>query len=180
MQVFNRPGNSDGVGGGYIYAKAGEGTKTGEDPRDETSHAVPERKLHRHRVVRIVVADGGVSGGANVFPHLYVHLYKYAAEGDQTRAGKLQKIVQQISSEIYSCSSYGPRVIQGIKASLACLGIGEGLMLEPLPALTEDERTHIGHHLAAVEMELLQLAADESMPVAPPLVAENRNSLTDV
>ena len=58
---------------------------------------------------------GGVTGGANMFPSLYVALYNAASRGDKTAASELQSVVQRISDSMYNVTDSGARVLQGIK-----------------------------------------------------------------
>src|SRR5262249_40322343 len=46
-------------------------------------------------------AHGGVCGGANVFPELYVALHRAAQAGDLARARTLHGLVMQISENLY-------------------------------------------------------------------------------
>lgn len=64
--------------------------------------------------------DGGVSGGANVFPALYVDIYDAMAAGNYEKALKLNEIVFMVSRILYSGGDYGSGgVINGIKSALA-------------------------------------------------------------
>ncbi len=64
--------------------------------------------------------DGGVNGGANLFPELYVKLYEAARGGDLDRVKALHHKVMQVSQRLYQG---GKTVIQGIKYGLAQKGI---------------------------------------------------------
>lgn len=75
--------------------------------------------------------DGGVCGGGNLFPELYVAIFNAAEKGDFARAAKLQDIVLQVSDKIFRVSSYGSPIIQGIKTGLAHRGICSSVMSEP-------------------------------------------------
>ncbi len=66
---------------------------------------------------------GGVCGGANLWPHLYVDLYQAATQRDMTLVAQLHAKVMQLSQTIYSVSQSGARVIEGLKCALSCLGI---------------------------------------------------------
>ena len=47
-------------------------------------------------------AHGGVNGGANMFPGLYVSLYNAAKNADIEEVRRLQEKVMQISATIYT------------------------------------------------------------------------------
>lgn len=90
---------------------------------------------------------GGVSGGANLFPRLYVSLYEAAVAGDRARVEELHGIVMQISSTLYSIGRYGSSFLKGIKCSLALKGICNDFVAEPFHRFHESERSQIARHL---------------------------------
>ncbi len=75
--------------------------------------------------------DGGVSGGANLFPSLYVAIFDAVEKGDFAEASALQKIVLEVSDRLYRAGSYGSPIIQAIKTGLAQRGICGATMSEP-------------------------------------------------
>src|ERR1035441_3740627 len=66
---------------------------------------------------------GGVSGGANLFPKLYVHLVAAHRAGNLARAQELQKQIQRVSDSFYHIGKYSSSIIKGIKCVLASLGV---------------------------------------------------------
>lgn len=76
-------------------------------------------------------ASGGVNGGANLFPRLYVDLYNAAHEGNLDEVSRLQKIVMQISSTIYTQGLYGSSYLKGLKCALGIKGICSDLPAVP-------------------------------------------------
>lgn len=90
---------------------------------------------------------GGVSGGANVFPKLYVDLYNAAAKGDVKTALPLHQKVMQISTKIYNVGKYTSRVIKGIKCSLSLMEICDDFMAEPFHRFRDPERAKIQQYL---------------------------------
>lgn len=93
---------------------------------------------------------GGVSGGANLFPRLYVALLAAARRGDHMRVGELQSIVMEIGKTIYSTGRHGSRIIKGIKCALDLQGICDDFMAEPFHRFRDDERQRIADGLAAI------------------------------
>lgn len=81
--------------------------------------------------------DGGVCGGANVTPSLFVNLYNACVAQDATTAEKLQKQVLRLGDLYQLSSDPGIRVIQGIKAALASLGVCGAELAEPYASLTD-------------------------------------------
>jgi len=73
---------------------------------------------------------GGVNGGANFFPKLFVDLYKAAANRDVSRVMELQEEVLRIGA-IYEAGCGQTSVIRGIKCALNCMGITSDVMAEP-------------------------------------------------
>lgn len=95
---------------------------------------------------------GGVSGGANMFPKLYVDLYEAAAAGNLPEVARLQAMVMEISAELYNLGSYGSSFLKGLKAGLHYLGFGNGLLAAPLTAFE-------GERLTEIQEKLPRLAA---------------------
>ena len=80
-------------------------------------------------------AHGGVHGGANLFPALYVALWEAAIDGAHSRCAELQAIVMQVSQGLYHLAEGPTRVLLGIKAGLAALGICSPTVVEPMAPL---------------------------------------------
>ena len=95
-------------------------------------------------------AHGGVCGGANLYPRLYVDLFEAAARGDVERVRTLQSIVITISNGVYSAGEHESSYLRGLKCASSMLGFGNGLMAEPYFALREEEREGIRAALESV------------------------------
>ena len=65
---------------------------------------------------------GGVNGGANLFPKLYVRLCEAARADDLAHALELQALVLRLSTSLYCIGRHSSSVIRGLKCALACLG----------------------------------------------------------
>jgi 4-hydroxy-tetrahydrodipicolinate synthase len=81
--------------------------------------------------VVLLGANGGINGGANMFPRLYVGLYEAAVAHDIERVRKLQSKVMQISATIYNVGNYGSSYLKGVKCALSVLGICNGFLAAP-------------------------------------------------
>ncbi len=92
-------------------------------------------------------AHGGVNGGANIHPRLYVDLYKAAAAQDLPRVRELQGRVMELASRIYAVGRHKSAIIKGIKCSLSLLGVCEDQMAEPFHRFREPERALVREHL---------------------------------
>ncbi len=86
---------------------------------------------------------GGVNGGANVFPELYVALYRAAQSGDYVRARELHGLVMRVSSLLYQVGRHSSAIIKGLKCALSHLGICDDFMAEPFHRFNEPERTRV-------------------------------------
>jgi len=90
---------------------------------------------------------GGVNGGANMFPKLYVELYNASASRDFDKILPLQQKVMQICSTIYGVGHYGSSYIKGLKCALSIMGICNDFMAEPFRKFKEPEREKIRQFL---------------------------------
>lgn len=100
---------------------------------------------------------GGVTGGANMFPSLYVALYEAAVSGNAAKARELQNVVQTISDSMYGITDCGARVLQGVKTALSELGICSGIVAEPFRTYRDNERAMIAAALSQIEPQVQQL-----------------------
>ena len=96
---------------------------------------------------------GGVSGGANLFPRLYVDLYQAAVEERLDDVRMLQARVMQVSSTIYQTVSGGAAIIGGLKAALAHLGICQSALSEVFAPITDQQMAKIQQHLAQLDWQ---------------------------
>lgn len=100
---------------------------------------------------------GGVSGGANLFPRLYVRLVEAHRAGNLARAQELQKQIQRVSDSFYRIGKYSSSIIKGIKCALACLGICDDFMAEPFHRFRAEERILVQTRLKEIQAELSKL-----------------------
>ena len=98
---------------------------------------------------------GGVNGGANMFPKLYVNLYQAALNRDFEKIMPLQQKVMQISTGIYRVGHYGSSYLKGLKCALSVMGICNDFMTEPFRKFKEPERLKIQQLLE--ELNYLEL-----------------------
>jgi 4-hydroxy-tetrahydrodipicolinate synthase len=83
--------------------------------------------------------DGGVSGGANVCPELYVQLYE-AARADFSDETALLRTKAATLGHIYSVGEFSAAsVVKGLKAALSLLGVCSGLPCPPLAPLSASQ-----------------------------------------
>jgi dihydrodipicolinate synthase/N-acetylneuraminate lyase len=84
-------------------------------------------------------AHGGVCGGSNLNPALFVELYNAAFRGDMKRADILQDKVEQMSRALYRTGFSGGSYLRGIKAALALAGLCRPEPAPPFAPFSEDE-----------------------------------------
>ena len=88
-------------------------------------------------------AHGGVNGGANIFPKLYVRLFEAAKAGDLPRVRELHGLVMRVSEGLYRVGRHSSAIIKGIKGALALSGICDDFMAEPFQRFHEPERSRV-------------------------------------
>ena len=90
--------------------------------------------------VVLMGAHGGVNGGANLFPELYVALYNAAACKDFEKLAELQEQVLKVSLSLYNIGKYASSYIKGVKTALNLLGVCSDYMAEPFHKFEKKER----------------------------------------
>jgi dihydrodipicolinate synthase/N-acetylneuraminate lyase len=100
---------------------------------------------------------GGVNGGANLFPKLYVELFQAARKGDFARARQLHAVVMKVSGQLYRIGRHSSSLIKGIKCALACQGICEDFMAEPFHRFRDEERSLVQLRLKKIESAVSKL-----------------------
>jgi 4-hydroxy-tetrahydrodipicolinate synthase len=101
---------------------------------------------------------GGVNGGANVFPALYVELYRAAAADDLKRVRQLHSMVMEVSGRLYSVGRHPSAVIKGIKCAVSCLGLASDFMAEPFHRFRNEERKVVQAAIDQLQEKLGPLA----------------------
>ncbi len=101
---------------------------------------------------------GGVSGGANLFPKLYVRLVEAYRARDLPRAQELQRQIQHVSDSLYCVGKYSSAIIKGIKGALACLSVCDDFMAEPFNRFGPAERKSIATRLKDIQASLAALS----------------------
>jgi 4-hydroxy-tetrahydrodipicolinate synthase len=105
---------------------------------------------------------GGVCGGANLCPRLYVDLYEAAAARQLDRAVALHAQVMRISSTLYRIGHHSSAFLKGVKCALRELGLCDDFMAEPFHRFRDEERARVHTCLAA-----LGITAGHPMPGIP-------------
>jgi 2-dehydro-3-deoxy-D-pentonate aldolase len=85
---------------------------------------------------------GGVCGGANVWPKLFVDLFDAVSGGRPVEVARLEARLNQFG-EIYRVGRHASAVVKGLKCSLALLGLCDDFMAEPFTRFHEPERQRV-------------------------------------
>jgi 4-hydroxy-tetrahydrodipicolinate synthase len=97
---------------------------------------------------------GGINGGANMFPELYVSMYRAAKAGNLPEVRRLQQYIMQISSTIYKVGKHGSSYLKGLKCAMSILGIiNDDFVASPFYKFHEPEREKIRQALEQLPIE---------------------------
>jgi 4-hydroxy-tetrahydrodipicolinate synthase len=99
-------------------------------------------------------ASGGVNGGANLFPKLYVDLYHAAKAMDQDKVRQLQQKVMQVCATIYSNGKYGSSYLKGLKSALSVVGICSDVLASPFNKFDQEHRAIIKRAIEEIGEEV--------------------------
>ena len=75
-------------------------------------------------------ADGGVAGGANLNPEIFVGMYNAALQGNISKMQEFQKKIYS-QRQLYSLGSFQSSMIKGLKSALAHRGICQDHLAAP-------------------------------------------------
>jgi 4-hydroxy-tetrahydrodipicolinate synthase len=92
---------------------------------------------------------GGVNGGANLHPRLFVELHEAAARGSAAKVAELQEQVLKLG-RIYQVGRHASAVIKGLKCGLSLLGICDDCLAEPFRRFEEPERAQVRQLLVEI------------------------------
>lgn len=96
---------------------------------------------------------GGVNGGANVLPHLFVELYEAARTNNVARMDDLKSKVTAFGA-IYKAGGHSAAVTQGLKCALSLLGICGDALTEPFAPFQGAARQQVRDTLQALGVNL--------------------------
>lgn len=100
--------------------------------------------------------NGGVNSGSNLFPELYVNLFKACQAKDTERILKLQKLVMKVSTGIYSVDKSSVSFLKGLKAALFTEGLITDYICEPLQKVNDADMETIRKNVAELKQQIIQ------------------------
>lgn len=86
---------------------------------------------------------GGVTGGANLFPKLYVDLYDAFRKKEKDTVKTLQETILFLSQNLYNDATYRSSYLKGLKTAMAYEGLCQGNFAPPLFPYTESEKADL-------------------------------------
>jgi 4-hydroxy-tetrahydrodipicolinate synthase len=104
--------------------------------------------------VVLMGADGGVAGGANLYPELFVALYNAAAAKELQKVAELQDKVMSVGEALYGIGRFGSSYIKGLKTALALKGICSDCLAQPFNTFQLPEKQKVQQALVQLEKTL--------------------------
>ena len=101
--------------------------------------------------------NGGVNSGSNLFPELYVNLFKACKAKDTERILKLQKLVMKVSTGVYSVHKSTVSFLNGLKAALFTEGLITDYICEPLQKVNNADLETIRKNVTELKQQIIQV-----------------------
>lgn len=98
---------------------------------------------------------GGVTGGANLYPELYVQAFNAFQSNQHERLRELQETILFLSENLYQNQTYKSSYLKGLKASLAFEGLCQGILAPPLYAYSKTEKNVLFGKFQTVKEKVL-------------------------
>ena len=95
-------------------------------------------------------ADGGVCGGGNLLPRVYVDLFQAAQSGNAGEVQRLRNVVQQVFEYLYQDTDGRMNLIPALKFAMEHSGLCSRLVAPPLPDVCSSHQRQILDHLRKV------------------------------
>ena len=90
---------------------------------------------------------GGVCGGANLMPGLFVDLFHAWQSGDLPQARALQESINEIGAPLYQAGEAESSYIRGLKGALEVSGLCSGKRAWPFQEAAAEQKLSIARHL---------------------------------
>ncbi|MGZ0654249.1 dihydrodipicolinate synthase family protein [Coraliomargarita sp. W4R72] len=144
LNMKNCLGLKDSSGDMFYYKKV----KRLIADRDLTLLIGPEELLAESMLAG---GNGGINGGANVFPKLYVKIYDLMKSGQFHEAQTLQREVMEVSCQLFTIGKHGSSIIKGIKGALEVRGIAKRHLASPFSGFNDTDLARVADTIKALE-----------------------------
>jgi len=98
--------------------------------------------------------SGGVNGGANVFPELFVGAYEAAVAKDTPRIAEYQQQIE-LFGNIYNCGRYDSRFVKATKCAASLRDLCQDTMADPFQSFSREDRERVKAILKSLTLEAL-------------------------
>ncbi len=95
-------------------------------------------------------ADGGVSGGANIYPEFFTGCYAAFQAGDSNRMAATRSQILKLQA-IYEIGKYASRYIKATKCALSLRGLCDDFLAEPFHRFYPEDRARVEAILKSLE-----------------------------
>ncbi|MEQ9406929.1 MAG: dihydrodipicolinate synthase family protein [Fuerstiella sp.] len=95
-------------------------------------------------------ADGGVCGGGNLLPHLYVELFQAARAGDAVTVSRLRELVSEVFAHLYHAPDGTMNLIPALKLAMSQCGLCGDTVAPPLLAPAADHAAQVRQALPRI------------------------------
>jgi 4-hydroxy-tetrahydrodipicolinate synthase len=95
---------------------------------------------------------GGMAGGSNIYPRLYVDLYNAAVACDMPLVVRLHQEALAFNKAVY----HGNNPLRGLKCGLELLGICSSVLTEPLTKYTAEESAAVARYIEQNGLKIAQ------------------------
>jgi 4-hydroxy-tetrahydrodipicolinate synthase len=95
---------------------------------------------------------GGICGGANICPNLYVDAYRAAAAGDLETANRLHQRIIDISATVYRVTQDESSYLRGLKCAVSLKGVCGDFMAEPIQPFGDADRAEVRRRMVAARL----------------------------
>lgn len=126
--------------------------RTFQDRQDFRIFVGPEEILSQTLEIG---GHGGVTGGANLYPELYVQAFEAFQSKEKERLSEIQETILFLSKNLYQNQTYKSSYLKGLKASLAFEGLCRGILAPPLYAYSETEKNELYGRFLEVKEKVL-------------------------
>lgn len=100
--------------------------------------------------------NGGVTGGANLFPKLYVALYEAFQKKEFDAVKKFQETILFLSNNLYQHGTYRSSYLQGLKTAMSFEGLCEDNLAPPLFPHSLSEKSTLSSKFSQVKERVRQ------------------------